>query len=274
MIDVPVSALGAVVRSGDPERFEAALFAAEPVRDRLFALYAYDLELRAAWRRVSEPALGAIRLRFWVDTIEEAAAGKSARAHEIAEPLHSLITEANADPAALAAMAEARNADFEPRAGDDREEWLDRLRRSDAATMRVAAHLALGRPLEKSAAAAVDALGLADGVARAIEAAPRLAAEGRLRLPLSDDAAAALFDGAANKAFCDEVAELARIGLNSLEAARRGRPPPTIAAATLAAWRAPRILAAAARLTSLDALGPESPARRRLSLLWRAWRGW
>ena len=57
------------VRRLDPHRYIAALFAAEPARTDLFALYAFNLELATVREQVSEPLVGRIRLQWWRDTI-------------------------------------------------------------------------------------------------------------------------------------------------------------------------------------------------------------
>ncbi|MFX5157877.1 squalene/phytoene synthase family protein, partial [Acinetobacter baumannii] len=54
-----------------------------------------------------------MRLQWWRETVEEAAAGRPARRHEVAAPLHAAITAGALDPTALTAMADAREAEAE-----------------------------------------------------------------------------------------------------------------------------------------------------------------
>ncbi len=115
------------VAEGDPLRFRAGLAAPPQMRDRLWPLYAYNLELaRAAWG-TAEPALAEIRLQWWREAVADAAGGGPDRAHEVAGPLAAVIRAAGLPAAALDAMAAARR----------REAWREPF--ADAAAL--AAHL-------------------------------------------------------------------------------------------------------------------------------------
>jgi phytoene/squalene synthetase len=59
------------VRRLDPNRYIAALFAPEPARNDLLALYAFNLELATVREQVREPLAGQIRLQWWRDTFDE-----------------------------------------------------------------------------------------------------------------------------------------------------------------------------------------------------------
>jgi len=58
------------VRRYDYDRYLCAMFAKANTRSRLFALYAFNLELARIAESVSEPALGDIRLQWWRDTLD------------------------------------------------------------------------------------------------------------------------------------------------------------------------------------------------------------
>src|ERR671926_1519155 len=58
-----------LVRDADRDRFLAALFAPEPARRGLLALYAFNVEVSRVRDRVSEPLPGEIRLQWWRDAI-------------------------------------------------------------------------------------------------------------------------------------------------------------------------------------------------------------
>lgn len=64
-----------IVRDRDRDRYLATLLAPETLRGHLFALYAFDLELRAVATRVSEPIIGEMRLQWWLDAFALAAHG-------------------------------------------------------------------------------------------------------------------------------------------------------------------------------------------------------
>src|SRR5215469_14672661 len=89
--DPKSSSLAALVRRHDRDRFTTALFAPEPHREDLFALYAFNYELAKVRESVREPMMGRVRLQWWRDTIAEIAAGQTPRRHEVAEPLARLI---------------------------------------------------------------------------------------------------------------------------------------------------------------------------------------
>ena len=62
-------------REGDPDRALSALFAPRDARSDLFALYAFNVELARIAEQVSEPHLGAIKLQWWRDAVDQAAYG-------------------------------------------------------------------------------------------------------------------------------------------------------------------------------------------------------
>lgn len=274
-----LSEAGEAARAGDPDRFEAALFEEDlALRERLFTLIAFNLELARTRLRVSEPHLGLIRLQWWRDAIAEAEAGAAPRAHPLATPLSALIAAA---PVGFAAEtirlidAWERDLDAEPFAS------IDALRLYLEATAgrmaRLGGWLALDGAPGGDAAAALDGLGLADGAARALAATPALAQAERSLLPLTGELLAAHLRGETTGPAREAAAALAETGLAALargEAAAKRLPAPTALAlkpVTLASWRAKRLLRAARRpgCDLFSDLGPESPFRRRASLLLR-----
>lgn len=273
-----LSALGALAQAGDPDRFEAALFASEPVRERLFALYAFNLEIaRAAWR-TQEPHIALMRLQFWRDIVSGAAEGAQARAHEVAQPLHALIAEGAVDPGDLDAMIEAREMETEADAAPDHATTQSYLDGTAGALMRAATQIAVGRSLSADEAQFAGRVGVAAGLARLLEATPLLAAHGKIALPLAPSDRAQLLGGATSAGARTAIAALAAAAAAQLADARRRRRtlPRAARPALLSIWRADRVLAAAQRpdLDIFRDFGPESPARRRALLLWRAAVGW
>ena len=282
-----LSVLGEMVRRGDPDRFESALFAPESVRERLFTLYGYNLEAaRAPWK-VSEPHIGAMRLRFLLDMVEGAYAGSSPLAHEIGEPLHSLITDTMPPKPLFDQLVETRMRDLDPAPMESLEAFDAYIDDTAGALMRLATHVSLShpeRPISDTDRQLADAiagdLGHAHGVASMLSALPELAARGRIMLPAMDATAldpAPLLRGETDRSWREAAAAVAVRGLKRLEAARRRRKsaPAEATPAFLAAWRTERILRQATRPT-LDIvrdLGPESPFRRRASLLLRGLSG-
>ncbi len=84
-----LSHCAAEVRAHDPDRYLATLFAAADAREALFALYAFDLEIRRVRRVVNEPVAGLVRLQWWREALDASAAGRPP-AHPIVLALHAL----------------------------------------------------------------------------------------------------------------------------------------------------------------------------------------
>ena len=58
-----------VVRAEDPDRYFATLFAPASVRDGLFSLYAFNLEIARIRQMISEPLPGEVRMQWWRDLL-------------------------------------------------------------------------------------------------------------------------------------------------------------------------------------------------------------
>ncbi len=74
------------VRRLDHDRYLCALFAPSSDQARLFALYAFNLEVARVREVVTEPVIGQMRLQWWRDALDEIAAG-TVRAHPVAQGL-------------------------------------------------------------------------------------------------------------------------------------------------------------------------------------------
>ncbi|MCU0945463.1 MAG: squalene/phytoene synthase family protein [Rubritepida sp.] len=187
-----LSRCGEIARRHDPDRFLCALFAPPARREALFVLTAFNHELARAREAASHPLAALIRLTWWREAVEEAAAGKPPRAHEVAAPLHTAIAEGALDAADLIAMAEAREAEAEEEGMPSTPALMAYLR-GTAGGWSVAAGRALGAP-----AALLPVLaeaGALYGLAGVLRAAPALAAQGRCLLPADVvEAAAVLAD--------------------------------------------------------------------------------
>ena len=98
-----LSAVGAIVRRADPDRFFTALFAPAAKREALFTLYAFNHEAARAREATSEPMMAMIRLQWWREVVEGAR-----KQHEVATPLTALLAEGALDPADLLTVLDAR----------------------------------------------------------------------------------------------------------------------------------------------------------------------
>ena len=216
-----------LVARGDPDRFRATMAAPLAARRVLFPLYAFNIEVsRAPWV-TSEPVIAEMRLQFWRDVIEELAAGRAPRAHEVVAPLAAAI------PAdligALEAVVAARRWDIYSDPFDDRAAF-DAYLTDTAATLVVVAARSLGAGPE--AEPALRDAGWAFGLAAFLRAIPALEAAGRV--PLVEGTPQA-------------VRDLANEGLGRLARARAARAavPRMATPALFAGWRAEGILRAA-----------------------------
>jgi phytoene synthase len=250
------SDLASFVRAHDPDRFLCALFAPAAARPALFALTAFNHEIARAREAASNPIAAQIRLQWWRDAVEEAAAGRPARRHEVATPLAQAIGAGLLDPAALVAMVEARDAETEEDGLDTEARFVAWLR-GTAGGWSASAARALGADAE--AAEVLRALGAAYGLAGVLRSVAAHAAQGRCLLPRDRLAAAALSAEAvvaapSAPAVGALVAEMAAEGLEALRGARRDIPRAAIAAAL------PAVLAA--RDLRRLAAGRQVPAPR------------
>jgi phytoene synthase len=228
---VTLSPIGAFARTHDPDRFLCALFAPAERREAIFALIALNHELARAREAASNPLAALIRLQWWREAIEEVAAGRPARRHEVAGPLHAAISSGALDVAALLAMVEAREIEAEEDGIATEQDFVAWLR-GTAGGWSAAAGLALGVTAEQ--AEVLRALGAAHGLAGALRSVAAHARQGRCLLPRERLAAAGLQAEAviaAPEAARALVVELANEGLEALRGARRDVPRGAIAAA-------------------------------------------
>jgi phytoene synthase len=100
-----------MVRAADKDHFLSSLFAPATGRRRLFALYAFNIELARLRERVSEPRLGEIRLQWWLEALDGVYGG-AAPAHPVVDELARTIEHADLPKFAFVHMIEARRFDL------------------------------------------------------------------------------------------------------------------------------------------------------------------
>jgi phytoene/squalene synthetase len=247
---VTVAACAEIVRKGDPDRFAATLAAPPDARERLWPLYALNLELaRAAWAS-PEPLVCRMRLQWWIDTLT-AMPADPAKAHEVAGPVHAVIAEAGLDATLLAGMAGAREWDTDGEPFADAPALWDYLDRT-AGNLMWAGATVLGAP--PAAERAVRDMAAAQGLAAWFCATSVLTDRGRRPLPAP-------------------VPDLAREGLERLARARAARAtvPRATVPALLPGWQAGGLLRQALREPERVPSGRLglSEFRKRGGLLWR-----
>jgi phytoene synthase len=100
------------VRQFDHDRFLTVIFAQAAVREHLFALYAFNIELAKVREVVTEPLIGQMRLQWWRDTLDRLYAGETI-AHEVARPLGAAIAAGGIERAAFDLLIDTREFDLE-----------------------------------------------------------------------------------------------------------------------------------------------------------------
>lgn len=216
-----LQACAALVERGDPDRFMATLAAPHAARAKLWPIYAFNLEIaRAPWIS-TQPLIAEMRLQFWRDVL----VAPKPPAHEVAGPLHAILSETPGLAALLDKVVAARRQDI-ARAPFAAPSDFDAYIEDTSATLLWAAALALGA--KPTAETAFRALGWAGGLANYLRAVPALTA--RHVTPLYDPSPQAL-------------RLLAGAGLNHLSIARHQRATfGSAAPAALAAWQAGPLL--------------------------------
>jgi phytoene synthase len=235
--------LAGFARAHDPDRFLCALFAPADRRGALFALIAFNHELARAREAASQPIAALIRLQWWREAVEEAAAGQPPRRHEVAAPLHAAIRAGLLDPRDLLALADAREAET-AEDGIATAAAFESYLRAGAGGVALAA----GRLLGAGGAAlpVLQAIGAAYGLAGVLRSVAHHAAQGRCLLPQDALAAAGLNAEAVIRApdlAAPLLPPLAQAGLDRLAALPRDVVPRGAVAAALPAVLARRDLA-------------------------------
>lgn len=275
-LDGAVAYCAAELRRHDRDRYLAALFAPDPERRALIALYGFNLEIAKIRESVSEPMLGEIRLQWWREALDGIRAG-APRQHEVVQALADAILRHDLSFDRLGRMIDARGFDLEDRQPADLDELIGYAGDSSGELVCLALE-ALG-VRAAPAMAAGHALGVAWALVGLIRAVPFHATQRRCFLPETVTAAAglrlsALYDGAPGAPLALAVAGIARAAdeaLTRAEAAlsavpRAGRPallPRHLARMDL------RRLARAGH--DPFALKPTGPLRRQLRLMVGNW---
>ncbi|MGR3624743.1 MAG: squalene/phytoene synthase family protein [Limimaricola sp.] len=219
-----IEACAGLVERGDPDRFRAAMAAPVAAREKLFPLYAFNLEVARAPFVTQEPMIAEMRLQWWRDVVEEIVGGAPVRAHEVAAPLAQVVREADLPEAALDALVAARRWDIYADPFED-QTALDAHIDATAGGLMWLSAKALGAAAEEEAA--IRRAGFGHGVALWLLAIP--AFEERGKRPLVDGRAEA-------------VRGFAGRGLEALQAARRARISKPAIPALRAAWQAEGVL--------------------------------
>lgn len=171
------NAVRRIAREGDPDRSLAVLFAPFDVRDDLFALYAFNVELARIAEQVSEPDLGAIRLQWWREAIEGAPTG-----HPVADAFSETCRRRALSPARIEALLAARGFEIANKVMPDwptLEAYLD----GTAGELFALTAEILGASRDEPIDALCDVAGQSYGLTGLMRSLPIHASAGRVFLP-------------------------------------------------------------------------------------------
>ena len=250
--DDDLNACADLVRRGDPERFLAVMAAPVAAREKLFPIYAFNVEVaRAPWV-TQEAMIAEMRLQWWRDALQEIRAGGHVRRHEVATPLSQVLDAEGA--ALLDQLVAARRWDIYHDPFENIEHFREYIGKTSGNLL-----LAAARSLGPVPEAPVRDAGYALGVANWLRAVPALERAGRV--PLADGTRAG-------------VQQLAQEGLAYLEKARVKRADigRRVAPALLCLWQAGAVLRRAVSSPGRVASGglEPSPVASRINLMLRA----
>lgn len=172
------------VRRHDRDRFLTALFAPPERREALFALYAFNLEISKVREVVSEPTIGAIRLQWWRDAIDEIYRNGPVRRHGVSEPLADAIRQHHLTRAHFDRLIDARAFDLDDEPPED-VAGLAGYAEATSSTLVWLALEALGTANSAAAGQAGRAIGVAWSVIGLIRTMPMHLRRGRIYLPRS-----------------------------------------------------------------------------------------
>jgi NADH dehydrogenase [ubiquinone] 1 alpha subcomplex assembly factor 6 len=266
-----LSAVGALVRHHDRDRFQTALFAPAARREALFALYAFNFEIARVRESVHEPMLGQIRLQWWREAIAAAYAGAASRRHAVVEPLTAAIRAGKLSRVHFDRLIDARERDLDDAPPATLEVLEDYAEASSARLIQLALEV-LDAATPQAQAAATE-IGIGYALCGLIRAMPMHAGAGRRLIP-EDVAAEAGFDTGdylalrGSPAVRRAVALLAAAARRHLAAARAMRDG--VPKAALPALLPARIAAAALRRLERAGFDPFSGAGERDPL--QSWR--
>ena len=183
--DSAVESCRRLARRHDFERYLATLFAPRPRRPALWLLLAFNAEIARTREIVSEAALGEIRLQWWRDALEAAAADGPVRQHEVAAPLAEALRADALDPDLLHGLIDARMRDLDDAPMADEAALLDYAARTGGLLAEAMARAAGAGRTDAAARQSAQALGTGWALTGILRAAGFHAIGGRQLLPQS-----------------------------------------------------------------------------------------
>lgn len=152
------------MREADRDRYLATLLAPQEKQDGLFSLYAFAAEIARIPLLVSEPALGEIRMQWWLDTLDAISRGEAVD-HPVAQSLRDVVLAHKLPVEPLQNLIEARKFDLYADQFPTAKELEGYLGETESVLMQLAA-IVLDPAKAVLASAAIGSAGVAFGLAR------------------------------------------------------------------------------------------------------------
>lgn len=266
------------LRKGDRDRYLSTLVLTGPNRDAVTALYAFNADIASIRDRVSDPAMGEIRLQWWSDALDGQGHG-AIRANPVADALLDTIARYNIPAGTLLRLIGARRFDLYDDAMPDLESFEGYAGETVSTLYQLAAMILNdGATIETGDAAGH--LGVAHAMIGHLRAFGYISAQGRIVLPWSIMAANGvredeLFSGVASEGVVEalgQISELATEHLNKAETAIVALPANLRPAfANIAVLRA-QLAQVLQRPGPFTPLADEADWRKIVRLAWWSWR--
>lgn len=170
-----------LVREADRDRYLASLFAPDETRPHVQALYSFNIELALARERTTNPALGEIRLQWWLDAVEEIYRGTTA-GHPVLEALARAVEHGGLPLETFRNMIEARRFDLYDDPMPDLVSLEGYLGETSSALIQLSA-LVLAGAEALTAAEAAGYAGVGLGIAGILRALPLHRSRGQCYIP-------------------------------------------------------------------------------------------
>ena len=169
-----------IVRKSDPDRFFATMTAAPDQRAKLFAIYAFNVEVAHLPWVSGEPLIAEMRLQWWQDSIEAMFNEATVLQHEVITVLAQVVRECGLNKPDFTELIAARRWDIYSDPFQDLADMQNYLKATSGNLMAIAGQ-ALG--IDPPAVEAARDYGAAAGLAGFLQAVPELTSRGRVPLP-------------------------------------------------------------------------------------------
>ena len=180
----PGETIIASARSGEPDRYLAALLAPPAARPHLVALAAFASELARVPALVTrEPAMAAIRLQWWRDAVTACSSKRTGS--PVADAVIDAAGRCDLPASLLLEVIDGREIDAAREPLGDEAALADYLWKTEGVLFALAARILGEEGRGEPAARAARASGEAYGLARLLMGLPRALSQGWVPLPLS-----------------------------------------------------------------------------------------